>query len=138
MKKIFLVFFLVLGTSSAVLFAQLDPAKLLYGMTVEGRAVNDQLRTFVFSKDGKTAILKEYKDLKYTLVKQINGTLVYEATFDGITHYACFKLMDAKSILVAGPSSAGDMKKNQKDYTSPDYVAQNIDKLGVIYTIRKK
>lgn len=119
MKKIFTVLVLMFVASFAIC-AQLDPSKLLFGKTVEGKAKDDRTRTFVFSKDGKTMTLKQPDQHKHTFVKRIGNVIIYEGSFKGKLHFDGFKLIDENTVLVSAPGIAGEIQKTEQDYKSPE------------------
>lgn len=128
MKK--LLFLSLLFSISLALFAASNP---LAGKTLTGKTKTGT-HTFVFSKDGQKATLDS--EYNHTFVKEVNGVFLYQGSFKGTKHFDAFKVLDAKTVLVAAPSSQGQIRDTIKDFGDPDKVAANIDKLGVKYTMK--
>ncbi len=127
--KRFLSLFL-LFSFSMILFAASNP---LAGKTITGKTKSGT-HTFVFSKDGQKVVLDS--EYSHTFFKQIGDVFIYEGSFKKTKHYDGFKMVDAKTVLVAAPSSQGSISTTMKDFTDPEKVAANIDKLAVKYTIK--
>lgn len=133
MKK-FIFIFAFISLSALLFAADATNANPLAGKTITGK-IKDRTRTFTFSKDGKRATLDS--EYSHIFVKEINGVLIYEGKFKDLKHYDGFKVLDAKTVLVAAPSSLGPISTSAiKDFTSPEQVAANIEKLGAKYTIK--
>ena len=133
MKK-FIFIFALISLSSLLFAADATTANPLAGKTITGK-IKDRTRTFTFSKDGKSATLDS--EHNHVFVKEIDGVWIYEGKFKNAKHYDGFKVIDAKTVLVAAPSSLGPISTNAlKDFASPEQVAANIEKLGAKYSIK--